>query len=175
MEGPVRAAHTFGPVFDKDSRILILGTFPSVKSRETSFYYGHPQNRFWKVTAALVKEPVPETIGEKKTMLLRNRIAIWDVIAECDIKGSSDASIRNVVPSDIGRILKEADIAGIYANGAKAEELYIKYIRNSLGRDIVKLPSTSPANASFSLERLIEAWREAILPSGVLRTKEEVS
>ena len=120
--------HEFEPVFDKNSKILVLGTLPSVKSRENNFYYGHPQNRFWKLIAALCDEDiVPQTIEEKKQMLLRNHIAVWDVISECDIIGSSDSSIKNVVPVDLSVILDNADIDRIYANGGKAYELYMKY------------------------------------------------
>ncbi len=157
--------HMFEPVFDANSRILILGTFPSVKSRENHFYYGNPQNRFWKVTAALVEEEPPETVSDEKAFLLRNRIAVWDVIAECDIAGSSDSSIRNVIPNDIGLILARAPIRGIFANGAKAYELYRKYCFPSTGREIIKLPSTSPANAAWSADRLTEEWGRIIRES----------
>ena len=137
--------HEFEPVFDKNSKILVLGTLPSVKSRENNFYYGHPQNRFWKLIAALCDEDiVPQTIEEKKQMLLRNHIAVWDVISECDIIGSSDSSIKNVVPVDLSVILDNADIDRIYANGGKAYELYMKYQYGKTGREIIKLPSTSP-------------------------------
>lgn len=152
--------HEFEPVFDKNSKILVLGTLPSVKSRENNFYYGHPQNRFWKLIAALCDEDiVPQTIEEKKQMLLRNHIAVWDVISECDIIGSSDSSIKNVVPVDLSVILDNADIDRIYANGGKAYELYMKYQYGKIGREIIKLPSTSPANAAYSLERLLECWQ----------------
>lgn len=164
-----KVSHTFEPVFDENSRILILGTFPSVKSREQNFYYGHPQNRFWKLLAALTDSEVPKNIPEKKDMLLRNCIAIWDVIESCEIIGSSDSSIRNVVPADLNRILKQAPIQTIYANGGKAFELYEKYARPLTGRPIKKLPSTSPANAAWQMERLIEAWsviRERIRRDG---------
>ena len=150
--------HSFEPVYDKASEILILGTLPSVKSRENNFYYGHKQNRFWKVLATLLKEPVPDTIEEKKAMLLAHRIALWDVIQSCEIEGSSDASIRNVIPNDLSEILKTADIQVIYTNGGKAYELYQKYIFPVNGIKADKLPSTSPANAGYSLERLKEAW-----------------
>lgn len=153
--------HTFAPVFDQDSRILILGTFPSVKSRENQFYYGHPQNRFWKVIAALAESPVPQTIEEKKKMLLSARIAVWDVIASCSIEGSSDSSIRNVVPNDIRGLLERTNIQAVFCNGGKAYELYVRYCEETCGRGAVKLPSTSPANASWSLERLTASWREA--------------
>ena len=150
--------HEFEPVYDEKSRILILGTFPSVKSREQNFYYGHPQNRFWKVIAALYEEPVPQTIAEKKELLLTHNIAIWDVIAECDIYGSSDSSIKNVIPTDLSLILRNAPVDRIYANGTKAYDLYMKYCFPVFGRKIIKLPSTSPANAAFGMERLIDAW-----------------
>lgn len=151
--------HTFEPVYDSNSRILVLGTLPSVKSRENNFYYGHRQNRFWKVMAALCKEPVPETIPEKKALLLAHHIALWDVIQSCDIKGSSDSSIRNVEPTDLKRILQSADIRCILANGNKAGELYRKYQMPITGREITVLPSTSPANAAWTLDKLCEAWR----------------
>ena len=153
-----RQHHEFEPVFDERSEILILGTFPSVKSRENQFYYGHPQNRFWKVLAALTDSELPETIEDKKKMLLDNRIAIWDVIAQCDIAGSSDSSIKNVVPADIGQVLKDSNIQKIYANGNTAKKLYDKYVLPKVQIEIEGLPSTSPANAGYSLDRLIEAW-----------------
>ncbi len=151
-------SHTFEPVFDRNSRVLILGTFPSVKSREQQFYYGHPQNRFWKILAGLTKEEVPVTVQEKKELLLHHHIAVWDVVAECEIIGSSDSSIRNVVPADIGRILNEAPISMIYTNGGKAFELYQTYIMPETKIPAEKLPSSSPANAAWPLERLLEAW-----------------
>lgn len=151
--------HSFEPVYDKDSEILILGTLPSVKSRENNFYYGHKQNRFWKVLATLLKEPVPETIEEKKAMLLAHRIALWDVIQSCDIKGSSDSSIKNVQPTDIGMILEKTNMTQIYANGNKAGQLYKRYQFPVTGIEATVLPSTSPANAAWSLARLCEAWK----------------
>jgi len=151
--------HTFEPVYNSQSNVLILGTFPSVKSREQNFFYGNPQNRFWKVIAAITCSPLPLTVEEKKAMLLHHGIAIWDVIQSCDITGSSDSSIKNVVPMDFSRILKSAKIKQIYANGATAEKLYQKYCEVSTGRNIVKLPSTSPANAACSLEKLIDTWK----------------
>lgn len=151
--------HEFPPVFDHRSRILILGSFPSAKSRETQFFYGHPQNRFWKVMAAVTEDDTPQTIPEKKAFLLRHRIALWDVIAECEIKGSSDSSIRNVVPVDLSLILEQAPIRSIYTNGNKAYELYQKYLLPATARDCERLPSTSPANAAYSLDRLIECWK----------------
>lgn len=151
--------HLLGPVFNAHSRILILGTFPSAKSREARFFYGHPQNRFWKVLAALTKSPLPSTVEEKKALLLQNGIALWDVIKSCDIEGSSDLSIRNVVPHDIATVTSNAPIQHIYANGSKAYELILRYCKNPSGLPVTKLPSTSPANASYSLERLINAWQ----------------
>lgn len=145
-EHPV--VHPIPPVYRADSRILILGSFPSVKSRETGFFYGHPQNRFWKVTAAVCGEEVPQTVEEKKAFLLRNHIAVWDVIASCVITGSSDASIRDVVPNPLQDILECADIRQIYCNGATAWKYYRKYQEKQLGREAVRLPSTSPANAA---------------------------
>lgn len=150
--------HTFEPVYDEHSEILILGTFPSVKSRENHFYYGHPQNRFWKLLARLTEESVPETVEEKKALLLKHHIALWDVVQSCDIIGSSDSSIKNVVPADIPRILRESSVQKIYANGDKAYRLYKKYCEKETGKEAEKLPSTSPANAIFTLDRLTESW-----------------
>ena len=155
----MRVEHTFGPVWNADSRILILGSIPSVKSREQGFYYGHPRNRFWKVLAAVTGEKEPETVTEKKTFLLGHGIALWDVIASCEIEGSSDSSIRGVTPNDIGVLLAQSTIGRIYTNSAKAGELYRRYVEPSTGRKAVNLPSTSPANAAWSLERLTEAWK----------------
>ncbi len=154
--------HTFEPIFNENSKILILGTFPSVKSREGEFYYHHKQNRFWKLISHLTQEPLPETIEDKKKMLLKHQIAIWDVIYQCDIYGSSDSSIKNVIPNDINIILKECNIETIVANGEKAFQLYNKYCLPNTGKACVKMPSTSPANATWSLERLIEAWGKVI-------------
>ncbi len=153
-------SHDFEPVFDENSKVLILGTFPSVKSRENQFYYGHPQNRFWKVIAGLTESEVPQTIEEKKKLLLEHGIAIWDVIESCDIIGSSDSSIKNVVPADIERVVANSKIQNIYANGGTAKKLYEKYSQKKTGREIIGLPSTSPANAAYSLERLLECWQE---------------
>ncbi|MBQ8084754.1 MAG: DNA-deoxyinosine glycosylase [Lachnospiraceae bacterium] len=150
--------HPIPPVYAKDSTILILGSFPSVKSREAMFFYGHPQNRYWKVLAAVFDERVPETVLEKKSFLLRNHIAAWDVIASCDITGSSDSSIRNVTANDLSPIIETADIRQIYVNGKTAEKMYKKYTEPVIGRSCICLPSTSPANAAWSLERLITAW-----------------
>ena len=150
--------HNIDPVYDQDSRILILGSFPSVKSREQQFFYGHKQNRFWRVMAQVLGCTVPEDTEQKRTMLLTHHVALWDVIESCEITGSSDASIRDVKPNDLSYILSQADIQAIYTNGSKAYELYQKYIFPVNGRKAHPLPSTSPANASYSLERLAEAW-----------------
>ena len=156
--------HPIPPVFDRSSRILVLGSFPSVKSREANFFYGHPQNRFWKVTAAVFGEDVPVSVEEKKAFLLRNRIAVWDVIHSCDITGSSDASIRNVVPNDLSVILDAADIRTIFVNGKTAERYYRQYTEPRTGRPAVCLPSTSPANAVWSVEKLAAAWQTIRIP-----------
>lgn len=148
----------FGPIFDENSRILILGSFPSVKSREAEFFYGHPRNRFWKLLCAVLGCDLPEDTAGKTELLLRNRIALWDTIEECDIVGSSDSSIRNVIPTDIMRILDCADIREIYCNGNTSYRLFMKYLYPVCGRLPVALPSTSPANAAWSYEKLYEAW-----------------
>lgn len=158
----MRERHTFEPVYDTHSKILILGTFPSVKSRESGFYYGHPRNRFWRVMSDLTSTPFPESIEEKKEMLLKNHIAVWDVIASCDIVGSRDSSIRDVVPNEIAPLFSKTEIGAVYGNGVKACQLYDRYMREQTGREIVRLPSTSPANAAYPLERLESEWREKI-------------
>ena len=151
--------HPIAPVFDKDSKVLILGSFPSVRSREEGFFYGHPQNRFWKVTSQIFGEELPVTIDEKKAFLIRNHIALWDVIGSCEIDGSSDSSIRDVTVNDLSVILDNADIRAIFLNGKKAEQYYLKYLFPVLKRDAVCLPSTSPANAAWSLDKLTDAWK----------------
>lgn len=151
--------HPIAPVYDAHSTILILGSFPSVKSREEGFFYGHPQNRFWRVLSALFGGNVPQTVPEKQAFLLQNRVALWDVICSCDIVGSSDSSIRNVVPNDLAPILETAQIRQIYVNGKKAQDLYCRYLEPVTGRSAVCLPSTSPANASYNLDKLIAAWK----------------
>lgn len=156
--GFTRVFHTFDPVCDENSRILILGSFPSVKSRENQFYYGHPQNRFWKMLARLLGEAVPESIEEKKSLLLRHGIALWDVVSSCDIKASSDSSIRNVVPCDLKGLLARAPIHTILANGDTAFRLYNRYCEAETGIPAIKCPSTSPANAVFTLDRLVDEW-----------------
>ena len=151
--------HPFGPLYDEQSRVLILGSFPSVKSREMAFFYGHPQNRFWRVMAALFEEPFPQTVEERKAFLHRNHVACWDVIHSCTITGSSDTSIRDVTVNDLGEILKKAPIRQIFVNGKTAQKLYERYALPQTGREAVYLPSTSPANAAWSLERLLRAWQ----------------
>ena len=157
--------HPIPPLYDEQSRILILGSFPSVKSREAQFFYGHPQNRFWKVLSAVCECEVPVTIEEKRDFLHENHIAVWDVIRSCDIEGSSDSSIKNAVSNDLTPILMTADIRQIYCNGATSHRLYQKYIAPLTGRDAVKLPSTSPANAAWQLERLIGEWKRTVAAS----------
>ena len=152
--------HPIEPVYDNNSEILILGSIPSVKSREEMFFYGHPQNRFWRVLAVLYDAPVPASTEEKRHFLLGHGIALWDVIGSCDIEGSSDSTIKNVIPNDISRILDYANIKAIFVNGKTAARYYNKYIKELVCRDAVVLPSTSPANAAWRLERLVEAWKE---------------
>ena len=151
-------SHNFDPVYDKKSRVLILGSFPSVKSREIAFYYGHPQNRFWKVLGSVFNEEVPKDIEGKKSFLLKHHIALWDVIKSCDIVGSSDSKISNVVINDLNLIFQEANIEKVFINGTKAYELYMKYGYEKYQREAIKLPSTSPANAVYSLDKLKEKW-----------------
>ena len=151
--------HPIPPVYDANSEILILGSFPSVKSREIGFFYGHKQNRFWKVTSAVFNEKTPESLEEKKEFLLRNHIAVWDVIASCEIKGSSDASIKNVKANDLSVILDNSRVEQIYVNGKTAEKMYNKYIFHSLKRECIVLPSTSPANAAWNTDKLVGEWK----------------
>ncbi len=152
--------HPIDPVYDKKSKILILGSFPSVKSREIMFFYGHKQNRFWQVVSRIFEASLPETVEEKREFLLKNNIAVWDVISSCEIQGSSDSSINSVTVNDISIILETADIKNIYVNGKTAEKYYNKYIKNKIGREAIYLPSTSAANASMSVDSLIDEWRK---------------
>lgn len=154
-----RVIHTIPPVFDENSKILILGSFPSVKSRESNFFYGHPQNRFWRVLAQIFNENAPETVDGKKEFLLRNRIALWDVVHSCTVTGSSDSSIKDIVPNDISEILKNSGVKRIFANGATAHKLYNTYLLGKTDIEAVRLPSTSPANAAYSLDKLVENWK----------------
>lgn len=155
--------HSIEPVFDAESRVLILGTMPSPKSREVQFYYGHPQNRFWRVLAAVLGEEVPQSVPEKKAMLLRHRIALWDVLAECEITGASDSSIRNPVANDLSVILNHAPVQAVFTTGATAWKLYTRLQKPHTGIEAVRLPSTSPANCAVKMEALTEAYK-AILP-----------
>lgn len=155
--------HPIPPVYGKNSKILILGSFPSVKSREEGFFYGHPQNRFWRVVSAVFYDELPKTIPEKKKFLLSYGIALWDVLMSCEITGSSDSSIKNVVPTDLSVIFDTADIHSVFLNGKTAEKYFLKYQGEFLHQNTkinsVCLPSTSPANAAYSLEKLINAWK----------------
>lgn len=155
--------HSIEPVFDAESRVLILGTMPSPKSREVQFYYGHPQNRFWRVLAAVLGEELPRSVPEKKAMLLRHRIALWDVLAECEITGASDSSIRNPVANDLSVILDHAPVQAVFTTGATAWKLYTRLQKPHTGIEAVRLPSTSPANCAVKMEALTEAYK-AILP-----------
>ncbi|MBQ6152660.1 MAG: DNA-deoxyinosine glycosylase [Ruminococcus sp.] len=151
--------HPIPPLFDENCEILILGSFPSVKSREAMFFYGHPQNRFWKLIALLFEEETPVTVEEKKRLALSHHIAMWDSIHSCEIIGSSDSSIKNVVPNDLSLILKSSKVDRIFCNGALSHRMYMKYIFPTTGIKAHKLPSTSPANAAYSLERLEKEWQ----------------
>ena len=154
--------HEFAPVYNEESQVLVLGSLPSVKSREQGFYYGHPRNRFWKVVAALLGVPEPLTIEEKKRMLLAGHVAVYDVIRACEIIGSSDSSIRNVIPADIESIVTHTPIRAVFTNGKTAGRLYKKYQAEHIVLPMIELPSTSPANAAFSLEQLEEIWKSEI-------------
>ncbi|WP_317854574.1 DNA-deoxyinosine glycosylase [Chakrabartyella piscis] len=161
---PQHVTHTFPALFQPDSKILILGSVPSVKSREQNFYYGHPQNRFWKILSACFDAPLPITIEEKTAFAKIYGIALYDVVESCDIIGSSDASIQNAVPTDLSIILKETGNIPIFGNGAAACKLYGKYQEKSVGYPIISLPSSSPANAAWTQDRLISTWSGTILP-----------
>lgn len=150
--------HPIAPLFDKNSRLLILGSFPSAASREYGFFYGHPKNRFWPVLSAVFHSLLPVSIEDKKEFLYEHKIALWDVIASCEITGSSDNSIRNIIPNDINMILNNCDISRIFTNGRTSEKLFTSHIADKVSCSSVYLPSTSPANAAYSLQRLIDAW-----------------
>ena len=151
--------HPFPPLYDGNSKILVLGSFPSVKSREQLFFYGHPQNRFWRLIAAVFGAETPKTIPEKKAFLLSHGIALWDVIASCEITGSADSSIKNVTANDLSPIFAAADIKQIFVNGQTAKRFYDRYTKPVIGREAAVLPSTSPANAAWSFEKLVTAWQ----------------
>ncbi len=155
----MKQLHEIDPVYYKSSSVLIIGSFPSVKSREAGFFYAHPQNRFWRVISAVTGCDTPNSTADKKGLLLENHIAVWDVIRSCDIAGSADSSIKNVTPNDIGAVVRASQISRIFCNGAAAYDLYIKYCLDAVGIIPQKLPSTSPANARFSLNALIDAWK----------------
>ena len=155
--------HPIEPFYNKNSKILILGSFPSVKSREQMFFYGHPQNRFWHVISKIYNFEIPKTIEEKKTLLSKTNIAIWDVIASCEIFGSSDSSIKNVAPNDLSVILNNSKIEKIFVNGKTAEKFYNLCLKEKFNRDAICLPSTSPANAKWSLDDLILEWKKFLL------------
>ena len=157
-----KLVHPIPPTWDETSRILILGSFPSVKSREMAYFYGHPQNRYWRVLSALFDEQFPETVEERHSFLLRHHIAAWDVIASCTITGSADSSIRDVVVNDLSPILSGAPIRQIFVNGKKADALYRKYLLPQVGREAVCLPSTSPANAAWTMEKLLPVWQQIL-------------
>lgn len=150
--------HPISPVFDENSEILILGSFPSVKSRESEFFYSHPRNRFWQVIATVLEKELPRTVEEKRKLLLDSGIAVWDVIASCDIEGSADSTIKNVIPNDLTIILNNSRINRIFVNGKTAKKYYNKYIKDIIGKEAKCLPSTSPANAAYSINKLVEEW-----------------
>ena len=151
--------HPFPAVYDAECKVLILGSFPSVISRKKSFYYANPQNRFWKVLSAVFNSPLPQNTDEKKELVLKNKLALFDVIKQCEIKGSGDSTIKNVIPNDLKPIIESSNIKHIFLNGKTAEKYYKKYLSPVINIDYVTLPSTSPANAAYSLDRLIEEWK----------------
>lgn len=158
-----KVIHTFEPVFDDNSRILILGTMPSVKSREANFYYMNPYNLFWRLVSEILNCPFPQSLEDKKEMLLKNRIALWDVLKSCDIKGSLDSTIKSPVPNNLSEIFKTADIKAVFTNGGKATSLYKRHCEKAAGMESIYLPSTSPANKTFSYDRIRDEWKK-ILP-----------
>lgn len=154
--------HPIPPLYSKNSEILILGSFPSVKSRENEFFYAHPQNRFWKVLSAVFNSPLPQNTDEKKELVLKNKLALFDVIKQCEIKGSGDSTIKNVIPNDLSPIIESSNIKHIFLNGKTAEKYYKRYIAPIIDIEFTTLPSTSPANAAYSLDRLIEEWKKLL-------------
>ena len=166
-----RVTHEFPALFEAKSEVLLLGSIPSPKSREQGFYYGHPQNRFWKVLASVLNEPLPTTIDEKRSMLLKHHIALWDVLDSCTIIGASDTSIEDVVPNDIASLLAKTKIKSIFCTGATAHKLYEKYCEASTGIKAIKLPSTSPANCAVKFETLVEEYREIMDSSAILASE----
>ena len=166
---PQTVSHPIPPFCAEGARVLILGSFPSVKSRESGFFYGHPQNRFWRVLAQVFDDAVPATVAQKKSFLAAHHVALWDVIASCRIEGSADSSIRDVVPNDVAALLNAHPIDAVFTNGKTAHNLYDKYLKSTLGMTAVCLPSTSPANAAWSVEKLTEAWRAISIKQGVTK------
>lgn len=160
----MRIEHPIPPLYGPESKVLILGSFPSVKSREAQFFYGHPQNRFWRLLAALCNEPVPTGVEEKKQLVLSHGLALWDVIASCEITGSADSTIRDAAVNDLTPILSGSQIQAIFCNGSTACKLYQKYTEPMIHLPAICLPSTSPANAAWSFQRLTEAWQEKLSP-----------
>lgn len=158
----ITVVHPFPPFYQKDSQILILGSFPSIKSRAENFFYAHPQNRFWKILAAIFQEEVPETKEAKKVFLKKHKIALWDVIYSCKIKGSSDSSIQDVIPNNLEEIIRNAPITKIICNGSTSHKYYTKYQGKQFSTEAVLLPSTSPANAAYSLEKLVYFWSQEL-------------
>ena len=151
--------HVFPPLFDERCSALILGSIPSPKSREQGFYYGHPQNRFWRVMAAVWQEPCPVTIEEKSALMLRHHTALWDTLEACDIIGAGDSTVKDPVPTDLEYLLRRAPIKRVFTTGAAADRFYRLFHQQKTGIPSVRLPSTSPANCAVSLEQLIEAYR----------------
>lgn len=151
--------HGIPPVFNAESRVLILGTMPSPKSRENGFYYMHPQNRFWRVISTVLGEPLPTTNGERASLLLKNGIALWDTLAQCDIIGASDCSVKNAAPNDLSIITDTADIKAIFTTGKTAYKYYCRFQQEKTGIEAICLPSTSPANACFGLDALIDEYK----------------
>lgn len=154
--------HPLQPIYTKDSKILILGSFPSVKSREANFYYSHPANRFWKILPILYQSECLDTIEEKKQFLYNNNIALYDVIQQCTITGSSDSSIKDVIVNDISDIISKSKITKIYTNGSMAHKLYQKYMYPKTKMEDIALPSSSPANAKESIETLCLKWKQIV-------------
>ena len=168
MQQPIFAVHPLKPIFSEQSEQLILGSFPSVRSREEHFYYAHPQNRFWRVLSGIYGCKVPETDAGREELIRSNRLALWDVLASCRVSGSADQSITDAKPNDVKELLRVAPIRKILVNGRTAERYYNRFLRETLGIEAICLPSTSPANAAWSIERLTEVWRAELRREGWL-------
>lgn len=158
----MHVVHPFDPVIDENSKVLILGSFPSVQSVKTGFYYGHPQNRFWKMLGQIFDEEIPASIPDKKDFLKRHHLALWDVLASCEITGSSDASIKKAVPNDLDSLLSHSHIKTILINGNTAYTLFVRHIEVDASIQVIRLPSTSAANAVLSLDQLTQRWSIAL-------------